>query len=285
MLHFPLYVLATYLVVATSTTAARDEPQAADRASQGDSQPPATSTFGGVRRSGIAQQVTPGSRVGTETRASQARRNGPASAPGVKPSAGQKKAANGSERGRVAIPPPLTSWPAAGARRRTPTADLKLRRVQAQPGGVDMIGSPLPGSAMNIAQPGGPRLADTLVGGQPIAMQAALYGAITGNPDLVTLREGNALAASAEAVETARHFPTTLNPTLWIDYRPITLVPNGTFGTGGQRLRVRKQLLSLRPGLYLRVVAAAGGAGAPNHSSLSHRTGRLRTAKVGGRSS
>ena len=45
-------------------------------------------------------------------------------------------------------------------------------------------------------------------------MQAALYGAITSNPDLVTLREGNALAASAEAVEVARNFPTTLNPTL-----------------------------------------------------------------------
>ena len=68
-------------------------------------------------------------------------------------------------------------------------------------------------------------------GGQSISLQAALYGAITSNPDLVTLRQGNALAASAEAVEVARHFPTTLNPTLWIDYRPITLVPNGTFGT------------------------------------------------------
>ena len=64
-------------------------------------------------------------------------------------------------------------------------------------------------------------------------MQAALYGAITSNPDLVTMREGNALAASAEAVEVARNFPTTLNPTLWLDYRPITLVPNGTFGTRG----------------------------------------------------
>jgi len=59
----------------------------------------------------------------------------------------------------------------------------------------------------------------------------ALYGALTSNPDLVTLRQGNALPASAEAVEVARHFPTTLNPTLWMDYRPITLVPNGTFGT------------------------------------------------------
>jgi len=68
-------------------------------------------------------------------------------------------------------------------------------------------------------------------GGQSISLQAALYGALTSNPDLVTLRQGNALQASAEAVEVARHFPTTLNPTLWMDYRPITLVPNGTFGT------------------------------------------------------
>jgi cobalt-zinc-cadmium efflux system outer membrane protein len=65
----------------------------------------------------------------------------------------------------------------------------------------------------------------------PISLEAALYGAVTSNPDLVTLREGNALAASAEAVEVARHFPTTLNPTLWVDYRPITLIPRDTFGT------------------------------------------------------
>ena len=63
------------------------------------------------------------------------------------------------------------------------------------------------------------------LGGQSLSLQAAMYGALTGNPDLVTLRQGSPLAASAEAVEVARHFPTTLNPTLWIDYRPITLIP------------------------------------------------------------
>ncbi len=63
------------------------------------------------------------------------------------------------------------------------------------------------------------------LGGQSLSLQAAMYGALTGNPDLVTLRQGNPLAASAEAVEVARHFPTTLNPTLWIDFRPITLIP------------------------------------------------------------
>jgi cobalt-zinc-cadmium efflux system outer membrane protein len=70
-----------------------------------------------------------------------------------------------------------------------------------------------------------------LLGGQNISLQAALYGALTGNPDLVSLREGNPLVASPEAVEVARHFPTTLNPTLWIDYRPITLIPPDTFGS------------------------------------------------------
>ncbi|MDR3620227.1 MAG: TolC family protein [Paludisphaera borealis] len=70
------------------------------------------------------------------------------------------------------------------------------------------------------------------VGHQSVSLQAALYGALTGNPDLVALREGNPAAASAEAVEVARRFPTTLNPTLWIDYRPISLIPRETFGTG-----------------------------------------------------
>jgi cobalt-zinc-cadmium efflux system outer membrane protein len=40
--------------------------------------------------------------------------------------------------------------------------------------------------------------------------------------------------ASAEAVEVARRFPTTLNPTLWVDVRPLTLerIPAGTAADG-----------------------------------------------------
>jgi cobalt-zinc-cadmium efflux system outer membrane protein len=92
-----------------------------------------------------------------------------------------------------------------------------------------MMQAPLP----NPSFPANPSpVAAAGIGGQSISLQAALYGALTSNPDLVTLRQGNALAVSAEAVEVARHFPTTLNPTLWIDYRPITLVPTGTFGSG-----------------------------------------------------
>ncbi len=134
---------------------------------------------------------------------------------------------------RVSIPPPTTAWRATLKRRETSGADARIRRAAAQPGSDPTL-NPLSGGMGSSTQPRGPLLTGTLVGGQPIAMQAALYGAVTSNPDLVTLREGNALAASAEAVETARHFPTTLNPTIWLDYRPITMIPNGTFGTGAK---------------------------------------------------
>lgn len=72
------------------------------------------------------------------------------------------------------------------------------------------------------------------IGSQSVTLQAALYGALTSNPDLITLRQGGtqANAPSPEAVEVARRFPTTLNPTLWVDYRPITLIPPNTFGNG-----------------------------------------------------
>jgi cobalt-zinc-cadmium efflux system outer membrane protein len=110
---------------------------------------------------------------------------------------------------------------------RASTMDVRVGRTQAS--ARDMSVAPLPN--VNSIPPPNPVGTDPGIGGQSISLQAALYGAITSNPDLVTLRQGNALAVSAEAVEVARHFPTTLNPTLWIDYRPITLVPNGTFGT------------------------------------------------------
>ena len=108
--------------------------------------------------------------------------------------------------------------------------DAPLRRVQATPSDMSMPSGP---GALPLPQPaaGLSTLTMPAAGGQAMTIQMALYGALTSNPDLITLRQGNALPASAEAVEVARHFPTTLNPTLWIDYRPITLVPNGTFGT------------------------------------------------------
>jgi outer membrane protein, heavy metal efflux system len=54
--------------------------------------------------------------------------------------------------------------------------------------------------------------------GQSIALDQALYGALTANPDLVALRQN--APATQEAVEVARRFPTTLNPTLWLNPRP-----------------------------------------------------------------
>ena len=120
-------------------------------------------------------------------------------------------------------------------------------------------------------------------GGQSISLQAALYGAITSNPDLVTLRQGNALAASAEAVEVARHFPTTLNPTLWMDYRPITLVPNGTFGTSSPAGRAAGKSGFYHYGqdyIYISL-APTDRAGPSDHPPLSHRRGRVTTSRNG----
>lgn len=93
-----------------------------------------------------------------------------------------------------------------------------------------------PPSLPSIPFPDAAAGAEPVVGGQSLSLQAALNGALTSNPDLVTLRQGNALAnaPSPEAVEVARRFPTALNPTLWIDYRPITLIPNDVNGPGGR---------------------------------------------------
>jgi outer membrane protein, heavy metal efflux system len=126
-------------------------------------------------------------------------------------------------------------------------ADTKLRRAQATAGD---LAQPLGPGVTPVAPPAtnlSAVAAGTSLGGQSMSLQMALYGALTGNPDLVSLRQGNPLAASAEAVEVARHFPTTLNPTAWIDYRPITLIPPGTFGSG-----------------------SPGGSGSGNHGGFYH---------------
>ncbi len=109
-----------------------------------------------------------------------------------------------------------TGAPAAASASASAAADAPIRRVQATP--TD-LGAPItPGAALPAP-----------TSGQSLSLQQALTGALTSNPDLVALRTGNPAAASAEAVEVARRFPTTLNPTVFIDYRPITLIPNGTF--------------------------------------------------------
>jgi cobalt-zinc-cadmium efflux system outer membrane protein len=127
----------------------------------------------------------------------------------------------------VHIPAPVAFKVPNVAKR--PMNDTPVRRAQATssdmsttPSILAPLPQPVAGSSAVVVPPAAAR---------PISLEAALYGAITSNPDLVTMRQGNALAASAEAVEVARHFPTTLNPTLWIDYRPITLIPRDTFGS------------------------------------------------------
>jgi len=125
------------------------------------------------------------------------------------------------------VPPGQARRPAsaepAPARPITPPTpgDPPVRKVQATP--TDMGMPIVPGAA----PPSPPS------GSLSLSLQQALTGALTSNPDLVALRTGNPAAASAEAVEVARHFPVALNPTVFIDYRPITLIPNGTFGNNG----------------------------------------------------
>ena len=125
-----------------------------------------------------------------------------------------------------AAPPPATT-PAPAP----PTRDPNARRVQVGPGAGGLPGLPNPGLPPAAAIPGNMPASGAAAetAGQPLSLQAALYGAITSNPDLGTLRQGTANGPSPEAVEVARRFPVALNPTVFIDYRPITLVPNGTF--------------------------------------------------------
>src|SRR5262249_48899640 len=115
---------------------------------------------------------------------------------------------------------------------RDASSDPPVRRVQATPGDVQ----PVPFTP-GVLQPGagGALMGATVptVGGQSMSLEAALYGALTGNPDLATLRLGNPTPRSPEAVEVARNFPTTLNPTLWCALRPITLIPPEPFGGTG----------------------------------------------------
>jgi outer membrane protein, heavy metal efflux system len=140
-------------------------------------------------------------------------RTAPASTPSTIPPTGSP----GTPAGPRLEKGPLRTIPNASK----PAPESPVRRAQATPADMGMpIG---PGTDSTAPLPGG----------QSISLQQALTGALGSNPDLVALRQGNPAQASAEAVEVARHFPVALNPTVFIDYRPITLIPNGTFGTTG----------------------------------------------------
>lgn len=110
--------------------------------------------------------------------------------------------------------PPADSPPADHAASRGPHARI-IPRTPVSPGD-----SPVRRTQFDMATPTIPAPAPPIVeDGRSISLQAALYGAITGNPDVVTLRNSN--IATPESVEVARRFPTTLNPTLWVDVRPF----------------------------------------------------------------
>ena len=66
------------------------------------------------------------------------------------------------------------------------------------------------------------------VPGQSIGLDLALQGALTGNPDLLAIRQN--APATWEAVEVARRFPVTLNPTLWLNVRPFNFQPKAGGG-------------------------------------------------------
>ena len=157
--------------------------------------------------------------------------------------------------GRQAVPPqPRTPAPAVNLS----APDAPVRRAQAQPGDMSM---PLgPGTTPAPLPPASAGGGATTIGSQSLSLQAALYGAITSNPDLISLRQGNVPgnAASPEAVEVARRFPTALNPTLWVDVRPLAYerVPGGIAPSGryvGPRLDQKDVLMyfSLRQPIEL----------------------------------
>ena len=215
------------------------------------------------------------------------------SAYGTKPETGTKPQNVLRPRRSLPDPPPQPS-PARGegARKRgggagnkpSPTApvDPPVRRVAvAQPPAIVE-----PPTTPDPSTPAAP-VAVVAESGQNLSLQAALYGAIRYNPDLVTLRNSN--VASAEAVEVARRFPTALNPTLWIDYRPITLIPRDTFGsngTGGRGLhrlghdQADRAVLPLRPELLPLLDPPADRTRPPDDPPPRGRQGRAQSAAM-----
>ena len=81
-------------------------------------------------------------------------------------------------------------------------------------------------AALPIPDPGSAPVQEGVaatVPGQSLGLDLALQGALTGNPDLLALRQN--APATWEAVEVAKRFPVTLNPTLWLNIRPFTYQP------------------------------------------------------------
>ena len=128
----------------------------------------------------------------------------------VNPSASPPKPpAAAAPRARILDTPVQRAGLTAATANTAPRASAVVAAQPPLPPGLPGATPPMPAA---VPQP------DSLEGGQSLSLQAALYGTISGNPDLVTLRNNN--IATPESVEVARLFPTTLNPTLWVDIRP-----------------------------------------------------------------
>lgn len=164
------------------------------------------------------------------------RSNGPASP--ATPQPGDVEPVGPLTPAPVSSNPPAAASPAAApsitpSAHAVPVRDLPVRRAQAGPADVPMQFGP--GVAPPLPVTNLPTNLAPAVGAQSISLESALYGALTSNPDLATVRLGNPTTPSAESVEVARHFPTTLNPTLWFDLRPLVLIPPDTFVSSGRR--------------------------------------------------
>ena len=172
--------------------------------------------------------------------------------------------------------PRLGRFPVRSPRQCNPRPPASIRRCSEPrrcPAPVPLS----PGTSPPVPAAAAPDDSIPTVGGQSIALQAALYGTLTSNPDLATLRLGNPTTPSAESVEVARHFPTTLNPTLWCDLRPITLIPPTPLAAA---LRPGSTVFTVRSVLFLPFASPASGAGTSDHPPLQHRQGRVRAAEM-----
>jgi outer membrane protein, heavy metal efflux system len=240
------FILCLSLLAATAEgTAWGDDPGSPVAGFEADgSRRPAASSFGGIRRPGSStpgQTATSRSPEATKNTANRGRmsdgqspaafqnRQSPAASrfPNAKP----LPVASGGQRDPAGYLRPIPAGRASGPQY-AKTGDAQVRRAQASAPEVTQGPASLAATMPLPLQ--NPAASDTRVGGQSIGMEAALYGTLTSNPDLMTLRQGSPIAnaPSPEAVEVARRFPTALNPTVWIDFRPITLIPFGTFGSG-----------------------------------------------------
>ena len=116
----------------------------------------------------------------------------------------------------------------------TQAVDHSLRRVQAEPAEFPM---PLGASVLSRSSLWGATFRCHLRDRWASISLTCSVRTLTCNPDFNLFRLGNPTTPSAESVEVARHFPTTLNPTLWIDYRPMILIPFQPFGGPGGAAR------------------------------------------------